>query len=456
MSTISPLSWKADTGRIRLAENLDTMSREEIEHLQEHNLIAMVEAAKSSPTVVEHFPGLTLVANARQIKQLPLMSPDNLATLCPPHSDKLLMDGQGFGMVLRSSGTSGRAKVVYHSWSFNRQVSLLGARGVRNALLKSPLKLVNCMQPGELNGSFMFCQDICQLLPALVLPVGSAIHKDELIKLIIEHEVDTIVGSPAFVVNLITNSSLIEASCLSNFLYIGEAIGTKRKRALQAVAPNLKVRSLAYSSNETGPIGYQCLHVDDSTHHIHEDAVLVEIVDEKTGLPVPNGTVGEVVVTPLTDSGMALFRYRIGDRGYLHNERCACGSAVRLLTLEGRAGQSINIDTMTISGDLLMNLLGSLGVNNATDCQFQVLWNDNSVNFEIKLLLCLNIPKEITTEAVVEVFKTSYHMNRILNNPYLTSFQVERVELEHFAQSSRGKVPLFYQNIQNRGNLYDI
>ena len=49
---------------------------------------------------------------------------------------------------------------------------------------------------------------------------------------------------------------------------------------------------------------------------------MLEVIDE-AGRPVPPGTPGELVVTPLTTSGMALLRYRLGDRGQLLTDACA-------------------------------------------------------------------------------------------------------------------------------------
>ena len=70
------------------------------------------------------------------------------------------------------------------------------------------------------------------------------------------------------------------------------------------------------------PSGYQCRHQTGAVHHVHEDAIVLEVVDE-AGRPVPPGTPGELVVTPLTTSGMALLRYRLGDRGQLLTGACA-------------------------------------------------------------------------------------------------------------------------------------
>jgi phenylacetate-CoA ligase len=450
MSTRSRSSWLTGS-RIQLAANLDVVSREEIERLQAHNLMAMVEAAVATPAVHQRFPGVEAVTNATELARLPLMSATDLANDCPPHSDELLLGGSGPGLVLRSSGTSGRRKILYHSWLFNQQVGLLGVRGVRSALPDPPCRLANCLSAGDLNGGFTFVQDIGQRLAALTFPCGSMLSFAEFVELLVEHKVDTLASTPALAVELCTHPA--RPATLRSVLYIGEAMGDARASALAAAAPDVVVRSLAYSTSETGPVGYQCPHVSGTTHHVHEDAVIVEIIDEHIGLPVPDGQAGEVVITPLTDTGMALFRYRIGDRGWLHTEPCTCGSAARLLTLEGRVGQSLTVDSDTISSNLLMSRLGELGITNPMDCQFQVLWNGDT--FQVRLLLSERTSEELTTEVVARTLCGAYHLNSILKNRRCTGFTMERVERTRFAQNVRGKIPLFYQRHDLRRSTHD-
>jgi phenylacetate-coenzyme A ligase PaaK-like adenylate-forming protein len=62
--------------------------------------------------------------------------------------------------------------------------------------------------------------------------------------------------------------------------------------------------------------------------HLPPDLALVEIVDPRTGKPVPDGEPGEVVFTPLDSRGTVVLRYRTGDiaEGGLTWEPCpACG-----------------------------------------------------------------------------------------------------------------------------------
>ncbi|GAB4274069.1 MAG: phenylacetate--CoA ligase [Coriobacteriia bacterium] len=59
--------------------------------------------------------------------------------------------------------------------------------------------------------------------------------------------------------------------------------------------------------------------------HISEDHYLVELVDPDTGEPVPEGSHGELVITPLTKEALPVLRYRTRDLTTLHYDPCECG-----------------------------------------------------------------------------------------------------------------------------------
>jgi phenylacetate-CoA ligase len=441
-------SWARIAGpgsRVRLADDLGVLDRTGIDELQRHNLTALVEAARRTPAVYRRWPGLDGVTAVADLPRLPLLSPRELAAGGPPHSDELLLAGDGSGLVLRSSGTAGQTKTMFHSWQFKQQVDFLGARGVRACLPEPPRRVANCMYAGELNGGFLFVLDASRLLSAQLFPIGSGAAARFTADVIAEFSIDTVVAAPAYLVGLVTGAPEGALASLRNLLFLGEGMGAARRRAISEVAPDLTVRSMSYSANETGPIGYQCGHLDDRTHHVHEDAMAVEIVDERTGEPVPLGEVGEVVVTPLKDTGMVLLRYRIGDRGYLEARTCPCGDASRLLTLLGRTAQSATIDGWTISSDELMSGLGKLGVDDPADCQLQVDWELG--DYRVRLLLSPRTPEGITAEAVAASLRGKYHLNKILTGSRCVSFTVERVGVERFARTERGKVPIFVQRM---------
>jgi phenylacetate-CoA ligase len=434
--------WFDKASKLRLAEDIDSLGREEIDSLQRANFAATVEAARRQPAVLRRWPALAETAEPDDLASLPLLTPAELADRCPPHSTEFLVDDGSGGLVVRSSGTAGKTKMMFHSWQSGWQTNYLGARGARASLRAPARRIANCMTPGELNGAFLFVYGLSRYLRALNFPLGSTTAPADVANLIAEHGIDVLVAAPAYGTELITSTPAEKLSSLRTYMYLGEAIGRARRNAIREAAPALDVRSLSYSTNETGPIGYQCRHADDNTHHVHEDGVVVEIVDE-AGERVPPGITGEVIVTKLADAGMLLFRYRIGDRGYLGTEACACGSTAKLLTLVGRTTQSLNVDVWVISSDQLMSGLAELDITDPADCQLQVHWD--VATYRLRLLLSHRVADGITPEHVIAAMRDKYQMLKVMTNRRCTSFTVERVDTREFATNSRGKVPVLYE-----------
>ena len=132
-----------------------------------------------------------------------------------------------------------------------------------------------------------------------------------------------------------------ERVTLKNVLLSADRVGTAlRKR----VADQLSCEVFTHFGMTEMGFG---VAVECSAHtgcHIREDAVLVEVIDPVTLLPLPDGEVGEFVFTTLTREAMPLFRYRTGDLGYLVSERCPCGSFVRrMVPTLGRRDDRIDL-----------------------------------------------------------------------------------------------------------------
>lgn len=434
------------TGQVCLAEDLDVMSIDEIATLQRSNLRKTVQSVAASDACQARWPGLQAVSNVADLTSMRLFSPRDLEALSPPHTEDLVLGRPASGLVIRSSGTSRHRKVLYHSWAFDQRVGRLGARGLARALNRPPSRIGNCLHPGELNGSFGFAQDVARQFGALSFPIGSSLSADEVIEVIEEHQIDTLMSSPSYAISLLTEDAVPRLGALRNLLYIGEAMGESRCRMLKQRLPQIEIRSLSYSTSELGPIGYQCRHLSGSTHHVHEDVLVVEVLDRVHMSPLPEGQVGEIVVSSLTDSGMPLFRYRIGDEGFVRRTRCACGSNALQLTLAGRVSESLNVDGTTISRDLVMVALSELGIRDASDCQFQV-WSDET-GFRIRLLLSQLGSEDVMLEAVEGHLRRAYHMKRVFTGPAYRGFEALRVDSSQFERTSRGKTPFFVERMQ--------
>jgi phenylacetate-CoA ligase len=78
--------------------------------------------------------------------------------------------------------------------------------------------------------------------------------------------------------------------------------------------------------------------------HVFEDHFWPEIVDSKSGEPVPDGELGELVLTTLTREAMPVLRYRTGDITRINREACACGrTQARIDWLVGRVDDMLTV-----------------------------------------------------------------------------------------------------------------
>ena len=77
--------------------------------------------------------------------------------------------------------------------------------------------------------------------------------------------------------------------------------------------------------------------------HIFEDWFYPEIIDLKTGKPLPDGEEGELVLTTLGKQAMPMIRYRTRDITALTSEKCECGRTLRRIQRIGRRSDDMFI-----------------------------------------------------------------------------------------------------------------
>jgi phenylacetate-CoA ligase len=77
--------------------------------------------------------------------------------------------------------------------------------------------------------------------------------------------------------------------------------------------------------------------------HIFEDHFYPEIIDPETGVPLPEGAEGELVLTTLSKQAMPMIRYRTRDITMLLPGRCACGRTLRRIGRIGRRSDDMLI-----------------------------------------------------------------------------------------------------------------
>ena len=95
--------------------------------------------------------------------------------------------------------------------------------------------------------------------------------------------------------------------------------------------------------------------------HLHPDLAVLEILDDQ-GNAMPDGEIGEVVVTPLQIEGMPLLRFRTGDLSFQRTERCVCGrNTPRLGPILARRKQMIKLKGTTLYPEMIARALDEFG-----------------------------------------------------------------------------------------------
>ncbi len=91
--------------------------------------------------------------------------------------------------------------------------------------------------------------------------------------------------------------------------------------------------------------------------HSHPDLVVTEIVDDE-GNPLPDGEVGELVITTLQLEGMPLIRYKTGDVTLRIADLCPCGrNSVKLGPIVGRKDHRLKVKGVTLYPKTLENAM---------------------------------------------------------------------------------------------------
>lgn len=94
--------------------------------------------------------------------------------------------------------------------------------------------------------------------------------------------------------------------------------------------------------------------------HYWADLFLIEVLDPETLLPVPDGEVGEMVVTSLRKEAVPLVRYRTRDLTRLLPGRCSCGLNIpRHDKILGRSDDMIIFRGVNIYPGQLMEVIGA-------------------------------------------------------------------------------------------------
>ncbi len=243
-----------------------------------------------------------------------------------------------------SSGVTGKPTVVGYTRADIRRWADLAARILCAGGLSRDDVLQVAFHYGLFTGGFGLHYG-AERLGASVIPISSG-NAERQALIMQDYRTTALACTPSYALHLadvlnemdLAPSKLHLKYCLLGAEAWSEAMREEiQKRLNVAATDNYGVSELL------GPgVAGECL--ERQGMHCNEDHFLFEVLDPESGAPVPDGDVGELVVTSLTKEAFPMIRFRTGDLTRRITEPCACGRTLhRISRVLGRCDDMLTI-----------------------------------------------------------------------------------------------------------------
>lgn len=369
-------------------ESMECMSREQLREIQSIRLRKMVEYVyHNTPFYRKKFQEMDITPD--DIKGI-----EDISKL--PFTDKLdLRDNYPFGLaavpmseivrIHASSGTTGKPVVVLYT----RKDLATWAESISRAFTSYGATKEDIFQIAYGYGLFtggLGAHDGATNIGASVIPISSG-NTQKQITLMHDFGASVLCCTPSYAMFLgeaLRESEYPRDEFKLRVGVFGAEPWTENMRHELESLLGIKAYDIYGLSEIAGPgVGYECSFQCGT--HLNEDYYYPEIVDPKTGEPLPEGTLGELCFTHLTKEGMPLLRYRTHDLTALHYDKCACGRTfVRMDRILGRCDDMLIIRGVNVFPTQIEAVILSLEefephyllvvdrVNNTDTCELRV------------------------------------------------------------------------------------
>ena len=329
--------WKSEY----LDPELETMSQEQIKALQVERLKATVAHCMNNPIYKKRLEeaGVTPenIKSVDDIRRIPFTTKQDLR------------DNYPFGLASvpltecvrlhSSSGTTGNPTVILHTQKDLDEWANQVARNLWMVGLRPNDVFQNSSGYGMFTGGLGF-QYGAERLGMLTIPAaaGNSLRQ---IKFMKDFGTTALHAVPSYVTRLYEVMQETGVDPRKDTKLKVLAIGAEphseeqRKRIEQMLG--VKAYNSFGMSEMCGPgVGFECK--EQNGLHFWEDYYIVEIVNPETLEPVPDGEIGELVLTSINREAMPLLRYRTRDLTRVIGRGCPCGrNHVRLDRMKGRS-----------------------------------------------------------------------------------------------------------------------
>lgn len=328
---------------------VETLSREGIEALQLQRLKETVAHCMNSPFYKKRFEeaGITPddIQSLADLRKIPFTTKQDLRDTYP------------FGMASvplekctrlhSSSGTTGNPTVILHTKQDIDEWANQVARNLWMVGLRPTDVFQNSSGYGMFTGGLGF-QYGAERLGMLTVPAaaGNSLRQ---IKFIKDFGTTAVHAVPSYLTRLkeVMDQEGVDPrrdTRLKVFAIGAEPHSEEQRKRIEEMF-GVKAYNSFGMSEMCGPgVGFECK--EQNGLHFWEDYYIVEIVDPETLEPVPDGEIGELVLTSIRREAMPLLRYRTRDLTRVLGRTCPCGrNHVRIDRMKGRSD-----DMMVLKG----------------------------------------------------------------------------------------------------------
>lgn len=269
-------------------------------------------------------------------------------------------------LFFKSGGSTGKPKLSIFTYAdYHAQM-----RAAANGLLAAGLdpktdRAVNFFAAGGLYGGFLSFFTILETLKAPQIPM--AMHPDFsfVAESIVQLKATALLGMPSYLLRLFEEEkdTLKNYRGIKKIFYGGEHLNPAQIEYLKHTFGIEHIQSAAYGGNDTGPIGFQCLHSQGGVHHLLEELHQMEILRLDSDEHVKGQEEGRIVLTSKIRHGQNISRYDTEDVGRwtLDNGQCPCGRRQPKFELRGRTGDIFRAGGFFINSRNLTRTLSNEG-----------------------------------------------------------------------------------------------
>lgn len=343
-------------------QELETLDSINLKKLQVDRLKTTINFAMQSPFYGQQYQALGLSADdiksAEDIQKLPFTTKQDLRNNFP--YGFLGMDKQKLVRLHSSSGTTGNPTVIFHNDHDLKSWANLMARSLYTCGLRDTDVFQNICGYGLFTGGLGFQYGI-ERMGMLSIPAGAG-NSLRQIKLMQDYGTSAVHAIPSYLGRLYDVFQELKIdpqrdTNLKTFVIGAEPHTDAQRKRIEEMFGVKAYNSFGLSEMNGPGVAFEC--TEQNGLHIWEDAYIVEIVDPETLEPVPDGTVGELVMTTLDRQAMPLIRYRTRDLTRFLPGKCKCGRTHRRLDrITGRTDdmfiiKGCNVFPMQVEGVLL-------------------------------------------------------------------------------------------------------